>query len=250
MKTHLRAFNDEGISRFKDLLVEMRSDGVFRDPGHLLDDSTLTVQLTKTEVDLRESFSSRRDCGEYFVNLLGSVRSELVAARVDPTSSAGLWTWLSAALLPYLIAKGTKQERIGEEARLIFKPHSYGRFYRHLLAGPYLICSRYSDDLDVADIVLFNSVTSPFNDFVEHIASRTQIVYHKETMKMLDKLYMDPVTRKPRGLKAPAGLPKDTGSIKRLGLVFNQLALVWDIFEMNSDEIEAILPLEFRALVR
>ncbi len=250
MRTAIRVFNSEGINRFKDLLSEMRADGVYRDPGHLLADPLLSTQVTSAEIDLQEEFSSRRECGEYFVKLLKEARADLSAARIDPMSNAGLWTWFSAALLPFLVAKGKKDERVGEESRLVFKPNSYSRFYRHLLAGPYLICNRYVDNPALADIVLFNSVTSPFNDFVEHIASRTQIVYHPETMKVLDQLYMDPVSRTPKAIKIPAGMPKDTGSIKRFGLVYNQLALVWDFFDMTSTEIEAILPEEFRRLGR
>jgi len=243
VKTMLRTFNQSGLAAFVAHLNEVRTSRQWESFDELLFDSSLTNVISSREVDLPDSFASRLECGMFFVELFDSLSDELEAAQIDPHTHVGLWAWLSAAMGTFL--KGSSKEPfIGESSRWLYMPNDFGRYYRHLLAGPYMLIEMHRDDPSLVAILLYNEVTKPNTAYVEQIASRPLLVDNSSAMRLIHEMYFDYSKNRPKTLIS-TGVSVEAGDIRRFGVVFNQLDLTWDVAGMSTSELAAILPKEF-----
>lgn len=249
MKSTLHVFTDKGLAEFRSRLLDMRLTNSFRATDDIVADPALVRQVSSIEFEVPKSFTSRRECGVYFCDLFEKCEQDLERHRVDPANSVHLWSWITAMMLPYLTEFDGEKFRLGEEARLVFMPFDHKRFYKHLLAGPFLICKPYRADLDRVDILLYNSVLTPLTVFVDQIAVRKSLLMSAGLMDVVTKMYFDREKQRPKPIKLPAGMPAGSATVKRFGTVLNQLSLVWDVMGMPANEIEKILPAEFRFLL-
>jgi hypothetical protein len=244
-KKTLCFFNSRGLIAFEKHLNLIRESGIWEPFDDILNDSTLTEKISRTVVDLPNHFSNRLECGKFFSNLFKKFEAELTAAGVDPHVHVGLWSWLSASMGEFLKGAG-KEPVIGEAARWTFMPNDFGRYYRHLLAGPYMLFDMHSDQPELVEILLYNDVTKPNTAYVEQIASRPLIVDNPAAMELIHEMYFDYAKKKPR--KSSVAKTAEAGDIRRFGVVFNQLALTWDVAGLSVDELRSILPKEFKPL--
>lgn len=243
----LREFNRVGMIKFNERLNRIRISRQWEPLDELLEDDGLTRVVTVEEVEFPSSFSSRYECGRFFSELFESCEADLERIGIDPQTSVGLWGWISAVLGDFLKGAG-KEPFIGEASRWIFMPHDFNRYYRHLLAGPYMIFEMHKDDPSLAAILLYNEVTKPNTAYVEQIASRPLLVDNKAAMRLIHDMYFDYSRNKPKRI-GETGATVVAGDIRRFGVVFNQLALTWDVAGLTASELAAILPKEFRPLL-
>jgi hypothetical protein len=234
MKVPLRRFTTEGMMVVGQQLDMMRA-GNSVNLGELIDNRSLTVNITSAGVIEDRAFKNRFECAEFLHQLLDAHSSEIP----NPAEDAGLWTWLAIFFREQLFATGTN--KLGINSRWVSSTE-YRVFYRHLLAGPYYIYHAHKDNPSRALVVLCTPLSAP-GDIVEQIASRQDIVRFPSLMEVTTKLFYDPSTGRP---KVGAANKKGTGgTARRFVDVLKQFDLTFDFYGMTSDQILALLPAEF-----
>lgn len=225
----LRRFTEVGISRFDDFRASsLRAADQLHEILH--DDACSERVRADIEVE-QQGLPTRFAVGEHLYGLFDGV----AAPGVD--IDVGTWTWLSAFYFEQLCPQGSSP---GAQARWVPTVDDYRKYYRHLLAGPYLIYRAHSDNPHRAMALLATPPHQP-GDIVEQLASRQEQVTNPSVMEVATRLYINPVTNRPkRG--APGQGP---GSARRLAAVLNQLDLTWDLYGLDPDKLLDLLPEEF-----
>ena len=119
----LRRFTPSGMSEFQRRWSIASEAGSILVVEDMLEDANWTQMITKDAVVEFREFASRRQCGEYFVELFSSVEESLKTESVDPAVSVELWAWLSAFWSEWLQQKdggpvpGLRNGTRGEKAR-------------------------------------------------------------------------------------------------------------------------------------
>ena len=235
----LSRFNEKGILEFEIRIQELRESSAWIPFDDILNNPSLVESFTGIDIEIPATFSDRYECGKFFYNLFLKYKSELKRFSSEPEQDIGLWGWLSANMAPWLASVDSGKMVIGEKSRWVFMPHNYDRFYRHLLAGPFLIFHGLGEDVDLARILLYNSVLKPNTAYVEQIASRPEFMQNRAALSLIDDLYFDHEKNQPKKINTPGG------DIRRLGVVYNQLARTWDLADMDVSQIRTVLPREF-----
>ena len=260
MTTHsLRIFTPAGMSEFQ------RRWSVASDAGTALDVLDMLEHVNWTQVISREAvvefraFTSRKKCGEYFFELFSSVQESLEAESIDPAVSVELWAWLSAFWSVWLQQKGGDPLRLsngtlGERSRWIFEPTNRRRYYRHLLAGPYLILAANQDQPQRAQILLYNDVVSPNTRWVETICGSEEVIFNKRLLGALSSKLIDPTSGRPNSSAKALTRRRsyftnreidEMGTIDRLTQVYNQLVQTWDLTVTDIDLMSSLFGDEF-----
>lgn len=182
------------------------------------------------EVECRE-LSTRFAIGKYLHTLFDR------AIVPDLVTDQGIWTWLSAFYFEQLCPPGSQP---GDRARWVPAVGNYRQYYRHLLAGPFLIYRAHHDNPCRA-MALLASPPHQHGDIVEQLASRQELVTNPSVMEAATKLYIDPETGR---LKRGTG-SKGPGSPRRLVTILNQLDLTWDLYKLETQKLLDLLPAEF-----
>lgn len=234
----LRRFNQIGIDAAAELLDRIDA-GEAPDLAGILESPALTEVLSDAEMVDVKPFANRFEAGQYFFTLLEPLAAKpgLIAIARDK----GLWTWLALAWMGLLappLADGTR--KIKAHNRWIPDVDDYRKYYRHLLAGPYLIYQAHKDDPSRALAVLATPVEKP-GEVVEQFASRQEMITSDSLMSAITALYYDSQTSQIK--RGAAG--KAAGSSRRLADVLGQFDVTWDIYGMPSEEILDLLPSEF-----
>ncbi|MGB9748150.1 MAG: hypothetical protein ACPLXM_14585 [Bacteroidales bacterium] len=152
----------------------------------------------------------------------------------------GLWTWLAYIwfdqLAPINSAMGTRY--IKEDAKYICSSE-YRDYYRHLVAGPYMIYSLHGREN--SRIFLYSPVCE-HNDFIEQFASRQFIISHQNIVEAISRLYLDSGNNQP---KRGSQTRTRRGNIRRFVRIIQQFEPTYDIYTMSPDQILNLLPDEF-----
>lgn len=237
----MRYFSQEGIDEFERHLTTMEDRGERHSISALLEDSALTTPLERSRSLAVQEFSDRFHCGRYFYKKIEGASEELKAAGVNPVGHRGLWTWFAAAWLEHLLLDSKGNYFVGARDRYVLST-SARRDYRHLLYGPWLLYTAALENPDLVQIALRDQVTKDSPVF-EQLASRKEIVSNVSALKLVNKCYRDTAS----GAVYPQAIRGDiAGGLRRFGAVYSQLAVNFDLQNMKEDEIETLLPAEFR----
>lgn len=230
----LRRLNQKGIETLQQFLSDIVSDPNKAVPAGILTDSATSEAVPVSLTIEQKQFASRLEAGAY----LAGVFTPAEKIALDP----GVWAWLSLFYFDQLCPKDKNSERKpGNIARWVPSTHAF-RYYRHLLAGPYMTYKAFKDDPKRAAIVLCGPLHSP-GEIVEQLTSSQEFVQNRAIIEAATKLYMNPATGKPK-----RGAPgKQPGASRRFATLMNQLDRTWDLYLMNADQLLAKLPKEFDA---
>ncbi len=229
----IRKFNQKGIEYASDILDNYNNVSQ-QEIQNILTSTEYTVKVSPSIHIDNIKFETRFDAAQYLHEKLDRVDIE------DIHQDIGLWTWLALFFNESLVKSSPTGKTTGAKARWILDPYNHMRYYRHLLAGPYIIYKAYSNDVDAAMILLFQKVHTP-GEIVEQIVSRQELVQNKAFLKTATRLYYDPVkSTLKRGSSSKSG-----GSPRRLADVFSQFELTRDMFALACQEILTLLPIEF-----
>ena len=260
MKKHpLRVFTPLGMSEFLKRWNLASETGAKLHVKDMLEHPDWTRTIIENPVVEYSEFPSRKHCGEYFYDLFNSNQASLSAALIDPSISVELWAWLSAFWSEWLQQKDGKLLKlgnggtVGEKSRWIFEPNNRRRYYRHLLAGPYLIVAANEDEPQRAQILLYNPVVSPNTRWVETICGSEEVIFNKRLLSALSTHLLDPSGQpKPSAARLTrrnsyfAKRDQDeAGTIDRLTQVYNQLVQTWDLNATDLQQIRNLFGEEF-----
>ncbi len=224
----LRSFNKVGINRFEEFRASAERSP--EDLHALLDDPGLCTTLSpEIEVEAR-SFGNRFAAGKFLFFLFRDSN----ISNLD--ENRGIWAWLSAFYFDQLCPDGTSP---GMDYRWVPSVSSFRNYYRHLLAGPYFIYRAHQDNPQLAMVVLATPLHRP-GDIVEQLASRQEIVTNSTVMDAATRLYIGE-----NGVPKQRAAGRGAGSVRRLADVLTQLDLTWDLYDISTEKLLALLPSEF-----
>ena len=255
----LRTFTPAGMIEFQRRWNVASEAGLRLEVEDMLEHATWTKKVTQDSVVELCEFSDRRQCGEYFVALFNSVRESLKTEAIDPAVSVELCAWLSACWSVWLQQKDGRPLRrrngtLGEKSRWIFEPTNRRRYYRHLLAGPYLIVAANQDQSQRAQILLYNDVVEPNTRWVETICGSEEVIFNKRLLEALSSKLIDPITGRPNSSAAALTRRRsyfthreidEMGTIDRLTQVYNQLVQTWDLNVTDTALMSSLFGDEF-----
>src|SRR5689334_17645590 len=190
--TLLRRLNQVGIQRFESFLGSLKTETPPAIPEEILFHPETSQDLgVAIEVD-RRTFGSRMEAARYLDGKLsGSGLSNI-------ERDTGLWAWLALFYFDELCPVDLRGRRDpGENARYILEPTKAWRYYKHLLAGPFLIVRAHRDNPMRALVLLYGPLHL-LSQFVDQFASRQEIVTNKALLQAITDLYMDPESGQPK----------------------------------------------------
>lgn len=231
----VRKLNAAGLEQFEQFLDSLTSETPLSVPKTLLTDPTTSEPLPGDIEVEHKSFDNRFDAAKYLNEVLP--KSEMTELERDK----GLWAWLSLFFFDQLcVVDASERRKPGARAKWIPETTDYRRYYRHLLAGPYLIYRAHRDDPTRALVLLCGPLDRP-GEIVEQFASRQEIVTKKAVLETATNLYIDSKTGRPK--KGAAS--KTGGSARRFAEILNQFDVTWDLSVMESSDLIKMLPQEF-----
>jgi hypothetical protein len=234
----LRKLNENGVEKLRVFLAEVKLKPTTPVPTDILTDLSTSLELATAINVESKRFGSRMAAAEYLHGLF----SQAGASGLD--RDPGVWAWLAMFYFDELCPlrkDGGRNPR--EIARWVPSGHAF-RYYRHLLAGPYLIFKAFRDDPNKARIVLTGPLDT-ISDYTGQLAARQEFVQNKAVMEAATLLYFDKKTGKPKRGAAPT--THTPGTLRRFVDLINQLDPTWDLYSMNAQQLLAKLPAEFAA---
>jgi hypothetical protein len=163
----------------------------------------------------------------------------VAAGDVRPSADDGFWTWLAAGWREHLVKPNGS---FGELARWVSNLRDSRRYYRHLLAAPYLLYARHEDRPERVRFLLANALHTP-GEFAGQIGATTGLAASRAALEVAAALYWD----LDEGSALPRARSKGAGSVRRLSRMMNQFARTYSLVDLEADGLDALLPDEFRA---
>jgi hypothetical protein len=228
----LREFNDFGIAECHTLLDGYAAGDTARVDPAFLTDETFSSSLSVSLPPIPKAFASRFELAIWLANSLES------HFKVRPVGSAGMWTWLTFAMLDVVApprADGTR--KIQNRPLYVLEGENWLRYYRHLLAAPCRVIRAHWAELHVTRPLLAGRPDSP-GELFEQIASRSEIISSTSLVRLAGRLYWDGAAGALK--KGHAG--KGGGSARRLATLLSQLDLTWDFETVSDDALLTLLP--------
>jgi hypothetical protein len=225
--TALRKLSAKGIVAFRDYLASIRAGEEFQpNPAVLYVDEFSTAVRPRIEIEQRK-FKTKLEAAAYLARVLEPLEGPRLAAEV------GLWSWLALFYFDQLApvrADGKRRPR-----RDYHYIPSSRHPARHLLIGPYTTYKLHGEH---ARLLLYPPVHQ-HGRFLFDLASRTDLLANRGLIELVDRLYWNPRTRRP---KRGASSENQPGNLRRLIAIAQQLDFNYDLYGMNAREIETLLP--------
>jgi hypothetical protein len=231
----VRRLNGAGIARLAEFLDSQRTDTPQGVPNAILSHGATSEPIgVNVEIEL-QSFGTRFKAAQYLNERF------MAGGLQDVERDVGLWAWLALFYFNELCPADQRGRRDpGEYARYILEPMKAWRYYKHLLAGPFLIFHAHRDNPRRALALLYGPVHS-LSQFVDQLASRQEIVTNKALLQGITDLYMDSDSGQPKRGARTTG----PGGPRRLATVLNQLDVTWDLYAISTESFLQCLPSEF-----
>lgn len=228
-----RYLNEDGTNIFQNYIKELAENQKTNKPD-LNNYDYSSVMVPAFEIDECKKFLTRMELGKYLFDELSKVglnRENVINKNI------GLFNWLSYIYFDEICPIRDGIRKIREMARYICSTN-YTDYYRHYIAATYDIYSLHN----VNSNLFLNTPVFEHNDFMEQIASRQKIISYPNLISLLNILYLDYSTLKP---KKSSSDRKKPGNIRRFIKLCDQLELTYDIFSIEPENILSLLPNEF-----
>jgi hypothetical protein len=234
MSYRLRRLNDEGIRLFSEYLASGAHDA----PPLSLLENPETSDAMSVQITLGSGlFPDRFQFGVYLRTLFKKLDSSIIG------SDRNLWSSLALFWFDHLCPKRANGSRdIGEEYRYILSG-DYRHYYRHLVRSPWYLVHVHGGNSRILLIAPReqDSPLSVHGEILEQLGGRQQVLASRFIIAAANRMYLDPVTGRPRRGVAGSG----RGSARRFGIVLRQLDLTYDPEAMPDGGLIKVLPNEF-----
>jgi len=230
----LRRLNESGIERFSVFLDSLTGDDPSPYPHELLTDPKATEEA-KPPIEIESwKFRNRFEAAEYLFNLFKD--SGLSGLHRD----RGLWDWLALFYFDQLCPEDTNGRRWpGERARYLFHSSSR-RYYKHLLAGPYMVYRLHAKKPEILKALLCGPLNE-ISDVYKEIVERHILITNPAIVEAVNRLYYDP-ERECLKKRVARNSP---GGARRFAQVLLQFDCTWDLYSLSPKDIISLLPQEF-----
>ena len=231
-----RILNQAGLAEAAIVLDRLRSGELTSVPTSFLDSDEFSSE-TDLEIPRPKAgeIQNRWFLGVWLWQKLHSVADD--SALIGNT---GFWTWLAFFLFDTIAPSRARGRSIWEDARYILARGDYRKYYRHLVAGPYLMIKTHSDSPHIVRGLLATLPDSP-GDVYEQLASRPVIVTSRAAVALATKLYYDAESQRVRRGAAGAG----PGSARRYASILMQYDVTFDLYTVTDEKLVSMLPREF-----
>jgi hypothetical protein len=234
----VRKLNAEGLAAFAAWLGAPDADAV---PSRILDDASLSTELSGMCVDRAHLFDSRFDFGKYLAGQLTSDKSTLLQPESD-----GMWAWINAVYFKQL---AEKKVRRSEHYIPIRKGLRGSLLHRNAARNAYELFVTHGEN----SYFCLKQPMHTHGQLLESISASQSIVRNKGFFSAASMLYLAPDKSLKRGF---ASKPKDArdrkpgdssgkGSVRRLPTAFKRLDLTYDVEMIDPSELIRMLPPEF-----
>jgi len=246
----VRKLNEKGLEEFESFLSRVRGKrggSNEKPPFYLLEDPQFSDEIklsnhikSPKRIDILQQFEDRMDFADH---LCSFIKTEDDVAKVVNDRFAG--AWLALAYFEQICSKDEDGKwKLREKARYVPNINDRRKFYRHLVCS---IIAVFSLHRKRGRLVL-NGPTNEHPDFLEQLASRSELMVNKSLMEVIDKLYWDSKSEAPKVGAAANVRPFPDGSLRRFvgpGSFYETYQTTFDFWSMTPEEILAILPREF-----
>jgi hypothetical protein len=238
----LRQLTDVGRETYRSWLSQRGSGEL--PPQDLIDGVEATQILFDVEIDSTKTFANRFEFGKYMVDLLDDEDAKTLLNHKND----GLWDWLTVAYFEQFGRKASKPWHYSVTRR----GHSGSLAYRHLARTAFEMYWRHGTDA----LVMLHVDMSTWGDLSEQLTSRQNVAYHRGYIKTANVLYLSSgklrrgaASRVRPAAKRKPGETIGRGGVARLALAVRRLCRTYDTHELNTTEMLALLPREFKAFI-
>ncbi len=231
----VRAFNASGIAKFRDFLGKYRCGETPPNPVEFLDDRSLTEDRYDGVFIESRSFASRREAADYFHQKFEDV--PLIELRSD----AVLWTWLSLFYFGQVSPEVDSERKVRNDYTYIFMPDESLYFYRHLL----FIAWYVKHVAPTYNRLFLDTSLHQLDKYTEDVFKRLYLTRIDSVFEVLDRLYWDRSTNRPRkGVNSPGKVV--AGDLRhRFPTRIRQLEKTYDLMSLSADQLLQLLGDEF-----
>jgi hypothetical protein len=233
---NVRVLNQAGMAEAGVILDRLRSGELDSVPTAFLESDEFSAA---TAIEIRRPREAEIQ-NRWFLGVWLWQKLQAVGDDAALIASTGLWTWLAFFLFDTIAPSRARGRSILEDARYVLARGDYRKYYRHLVAGPYLMIRTHSNSPHIVRGLLSTQPDSP-GDVYEQLASRPQIVNSQAAVAVATKLYYDPQSQRVRRGGAGAG----PGSARRYANVLMQYDVTFDLYTVEEGKLLTMLPREF-----
>jgi hypothetical protein len=233
---NVRILNQAGMAEASAILDRLRSGELENIPSTFLQSDEFS---TETALEIRRPREGEIQ-NRWFLGVWLWQKLQAVGDDSALIASTGLWTWLAFFLFDTIAPARARGRSILEDARYILARGDYRKYYRHLVAGPYLMIKTHSDSPHIVRGLLSTLPDSP-GDVYEQLASRPQIVNSRAAVALATRLYYDSASQRVRRGGAGAG----PGSARRYANILMQYDVTFDLYTVEEEKLLTMLPKEF-----
>lgn len=234
---NLRRLNPDGIVRFTDYLLALKTDQKLSIPTDLLTDTAASEEIPPG-IEIKETtFGTRLDAAAYIDKLLSATDLP------NPERDTGIWAWLALYYFDQLCPPASDGARkVGEIARYIPQIDVSRRYYRHMLLGPVVMFRAHADNPKRLLALLSNPMNVATSETYRLFIENPSLIACNAVVETATLLYYD---HKRMKLKRGAG-SKDAGGCRRLIDYLQQIDCTYDLPSLTMARLGAMLPDEFQ----
>lgn len=202
----------------------MRQNPEAEVPTDLLEHSQLTEVVSPEILIAVEYFQTKGEAARYLSARLGKTRAEEIA------TDAGLWTWLSVPYFDSLCPVLNGSRVVKNDYYYVFEPKNSRHFYRHL----FFVSWQLLQLAPVHNNLFMRTRLSSLDSITTEVMKRLYLTRLRCIFEVLERLYWDPVRRKPRS--GITGSKVIAGNLRyRRPQRISQLEKTYDLMSLNAD---------------
>ena len=231
----IRSLTENGVRQFQDWLTVVQSGATDPKPSHLLAEPSTSEPLAGAGQVEEGTFANRYELARYVDQALQNIQ-----IRSLPTKH-GVWSWLTLFFIDTLCPPRTDGTRTVNEIARYIPSSDYKKYYRHLIGFGVQAIRRLGPD---AEPLLVSSKPGILHtDYCEQIMGYQDLCQTRSFIAVANALYFDPVEHKIK--RGAAANSKKDGTLRRLGDIFYQLDLTYDVPGLDWLHFQGLLPKEF-----
>ena len=224
----IRKFNNKGNKIFSEFIHNLKDASREDTPTFLLHDPEYSEIIDKDRELEKKNFKTRYELGKSLIKNLDGPNLKYRDIYKDEF----LWNWITLYYVNELdFITG------GKEFPRFLLSNDWKHTIKHLVRTPWYLLTSYGDDVSW----LLQKVPNKHDNFIEQIFKRSWLGQNLNILNLCEKLYFD---HKKNQIK-PSCDRGQNGGLLRLAAEADQLAIIYNIVDMDKEKISKILNSEF-----